>query len=306
MFEHWQSSLKKLLCILLTVAFFHSNLLHAWPGCLAVTLQALEPRHKNLLTELDKTNIQKIMFDKTLEKEQQGEMAFKVFFEAQLRGLPDKVIESVRIIEKNAFTRKADFFNGFYCLLNNTMCVQVPKDLVRSLIAYAIRAHEVEHAIQTKYTQLETQEPRFWERYYWGYRSGYQHIQDKFLEEQQAMKAEWAFLDALPESTKLELLDELESFDVPGAAMVKSWLKQNNQSAEAHLYTQYQQGRYTRDAVVDMLAEQGITYKPNAGFFFNIAAGAATVLIVTCIAAKDLAKRDVCAEFIQKSKANKP
>jgi hypothetical protein len=184
-----------------------------------------------------------------------AEPAFQVFLAARLRSVDPSIVpiiqalnlkpevETIPGILDGVYVREEyDMMGTIY--KNAVLSLTYPPKLQNTVIDFFIRAHELEHAIQTE-TEKSVRS-----KGYDGLQTYYSNGLGRFLMEQGAMINEWRFLNALPQSSLDEAIVLVNTLQIPDdrKAFLVRCLSSAKKSMSDYLKTQYQAGRYNRES----------------------------------------------------------
>lgn len=193
-----------------------------------------------------KTHVERIAGDETLSPQKKHHKGFEVYMALRLEGLPHQDRMRIRdfmdrrmsvVVHTRPELSRSRILDGFYN--GATINITLPKTIAGSVLDYAIRVHELEHAIQDL-TPDKIQRGMLHPL----------HFKELFEREMGAIVAESYLLLTAP---KAELQNLLEAVKTSGISkqdreIITGFLEDAIQTStpETYLRAQWKRGRYSR------------------------------------------------------------
>lgn len=247
--------------------------------------------------------LEKLFLDPSVSPEALPEAAFNIYIDARLRTLPEhEAAEVRRVLAERVFIRRskpeltakkvANKEREFFFPDKNTgglgdgqygsdkdpsIRLYETEGYEKSLITFHTLSHEVEHMIQD--LALERQgikgyQPGIWRKLFDGASVDYQ----RFIEERQAMVAEWEFAHAIPESVRLDLVKRIKAdrniHETQKEDAIR-WLENASLDFKSYIEKEHAVGRYTMASLARHRKEDNVRY-----FFNRKSTGALGILLV--------------------------
>jgi hypothetical protein len=247
--------------------------------CLPALDKLSASNQKSFLTSEERKKIEDIFAAENPEQNPAQE-AFKVLLEARLRGLPPEAAEHVRKAVENKAWRWSPFgsSSSYYDPRNGKIITKGPIWLRDSLVEYQDLIHETEHVIQDYFYRKEGKLfDIIWERLI-------HTTKIRFLEEDGAMRMEWEYFNAIPESVRKKFAEEVKqsSLSRPAKQRILRTLEAASHDVESYLKNERDNGRYSERSI---FWSESVPYKINIAFATAIAAGITVPVTVVAFCA---------------------
>jgi hypothetical protein len=200
-------------------------------------------RGNRYLKEAETSQIAKIFSDTSLSEADQAEKAFQVYFEARLGHLSESEQELLRKKLRNIHVELTDaYINGAVHRVSGEVTLRIPEKYSESLVKYTLLSHELEHSIQIAKLDRNVM-PHFSLKPKLNRRFEY----ESFLAELGAMKSEAEWVNAIPESVKAKMFDQLKTEENKTLQKIGNYFFSEPQSSvETYVARQWDLGRNTR------------------------------------------------------------
>lgn len=184
------------------------------------------------------------IYSSMLPAASQARKSFDIYLQARLATLnPDQANQVFAIVQDAVLNHEGALTDRFSCGFEpatGRVTWRVPKKYQETALAYALLAHETEHAIQWL---LLKDLPDF---------KSMQYVSKKFLQEYGAMKVEGEYLLAIPLEVRRQLLLVVQSEpDSEFKELASNILSAEATSPEAHVTWQWQKNRYSK-AIIEL------------------------------------------------------
>lgn len=205
--------------------------------------------------EMLRAQVERIFSDPDLTIQQKARQSFEVYLEARVRDLPLEAKQSASTYFRDAYLVSE---NGNY--LTNRIVAQIPADAYDDIYILSVIAHEVEHNIHF-FDAWDPRSPK-------GagplkiLKTIYQNIlspRSIYVSEAGAMKAEWEFMQLIPDSELLKAVSRLKASSLPETD--KKYLEAVLVSSRLPLkdYLENQRGILRNEGAFTFLANKGVT-----------------------------------------------
>lgn len=209
---------------------------------------SLDDIKNDFLTHEDRVEINEIFDRDSLSNKEKARLAFETFLEARLRKVDPTLSFEIRKAYKELVIKHTSGpLKAHYDLKTGKVIAEIPEFYADSLVSYAIIAHELEHKLQNLRIDSEGLS-----HFKLAFQKFVYKVDERFLKESGAMRAEWIYISSTPESVRVKIAQEIlknPNIENSEKSIILIMLLGADEKIDDYLALQHAVGRYSKESI---------------------------------------------------------